>query len=334
MHQYYTIADIESILFNASTPFLLPEHVSNIIKKLEDELQINELPEPTASVHKKPDKSYESKPHFIKKIDPRYSKNNNMKKSSAEEDWETIRNFKTTKMDVIEGADKAINNIRVLFNKISPKNYATQSIIISDAIQEFLTNHETALDATDVHITKLSKIIFDIVSTNKFFSELYADLYKELMNKFDIFNTILMNNILDFKHTIDSIHYVDPNTDYDGYCQYTKINDNRKALTMFIINMYKKGTLSKDVIFEILNYFLSKSVQYFEEPGKSNETEEITENIFIIISNAQSNLAKEPEWQDTILPMIISISQMKTRDHISLTNRVVFKYMDIIDSLD
>ena len=98
--------------------------------------------------------------------------------------------------------------------------------------------------------------------------------------------------------------------------------------------MYKKDALSKDILIEILHYFLTKSIQYFNEDNKTNEVDEITENIFIIITNAQSKLALEEEWRDTLLPMIITISQMKIKDHVSLSNRVVFKYMDIIDSLE
>ena len=334
MPSYFTLVDIETILFSGKI-FTLPENVSNIIKKLESELQVTEIPEPVTNIKKidKPYESHDKKKHvFVKRTDPRYSKSNNNKEVSAE-DWETIRNFKSTKIETKEGAEKEINNIRILFNKISPKNYEPQSVLITDAIQQFLTNTE-ASETRESDISGLSKAIFDIVSTNKFFSELYADLYKHLMEKFTIFGDLLLNNILNFKHTIDTIYFVDPNKDYDGYCSYTKINDNRKALTMFIINMYKKNALSKDTIVEILTYFLNKSIQYFDEPNKSNEVEEITENIFIIISNAQSQLSSEPEWKDNLLPMIINISQMKIKDHVSLTNRVVFKYMDIIDSIE
>ena len=333
MHSYYTLSDIEAFIFGGKV-FTLPENVSNIIKKLENELQVTEIPEPLTNI-KKVDKPYENndkKKHvFVKKSDSRYSKPNN--KEVSGEDWEAIRNFKSTKIETKEGVEKEINNIRILFNKISPKNYETQSVLIIEAIQQFLTNTENS-ETRETDMTGLSKAIFDIVSTNKFFSELYADLYKKLMENFAIFGDLLLNHILNFKHTIDTIYFVDPNKDYDGYCNYTKINDNRKALTMFIINMYKKKALSKDTIVEILNYFLSKSIQYFDEPNKSNEVEEITENIFIIILNAQSQLSTEPEWKDSLLPMIITISQLKIKEHISLTNRVVFKYMDIIDSLD
>ena len=337
MQQHYTLTDIEALLFSGNK-FTLPEHVSQLIKQLENELQVTEFPEVATIVKKPNEKNYEygngngndKKKHvYVKRND-----NRQKEKEISAEDWETIRNFKSTKIDTKEGAEKDINHIRILFNKISPKNYDTQSVLILEAVQEFLSNPVSDETVHSANIDKLSKIVFDIVSTNKFFSELYADLYKLLMSKFELFTSILMNNIMNFKNTIDTIYYVDPNKDYDGYCNYTKINDNRKALTLFIINMYKKEALSKDKLIEILHYFLTKSIEYFNEPNKTNEVDEITENIFIIISNAQAKLSLEEEWKESLLPMIITISQMKIKDHVSLSNRVVFKYMDIIDSLE
>ena len=51
MHSYYTLSDIEAFIFGGKV-FTLPENVSNIIKKLENELQVTEIPEPVANIKK------------------------------------------------------------------------------------------------------------------------------------------------------------------------------------------------------------------------------------------------------------------------------------------
>jgi len=88
----------------------------------------------------------------------------------------------------------------------------------------------------------------------------------------------------------------------------------------------------------ILHYFLQKSLEFIDTENKINEVEEITENIFLIVSNCHEFFDESSEktqlWKDTILPIIIQISQMKLKEHASLSNRFLFKYMDIIDSLE
>jgi hypothetical protein len=322
---YYDLNDFKQFLFEGFQ-YSLPEDVLNNIKYLESELQIVDNNE---NVKKTIDK--QDGEHYKKKGE---NKNRNYhSKEITNKDWELIRNFKSTKIETKEGIDKKINDIRVLFNKISNKNFQQQKALIISFIETFLSNKT---DEQPDEIDKLSKSIFDIVSTNKFFSELYAELYVELIQHFPIFQKILDDFIVTFEHSIDNIHYIDPNVDYNGYCNYTKINDHRKSITLFIVNMFKKKIVKEEVILDILDYFVKKSVEYIDIENKINEIEEITENIFIIISNSglQFAFSDSEKWKENILPSIIKISQMKLKEHVSLSNRIIFKYMDIIDSMD
>ena len=72
---------------------------------------------------------------------------------------------------------------------------------------------------------KIFKIIIEIVGSNHFFSNMYAELYKELFAENSFFKEKILDFYKNFKLTIDEIHFVDNNTDYDGFCNYKKIND-------------------------------------------------------------------------------------------------------------
>jgi hypothetical protein len=332
----YTFKDIENVIFNGFQ-YNLQESVVQIIQKLEQELSVSA--EPTVKVthmRKTNDaSSYDKHRHTNDKKRNDYS--NKTSKTGGKEltntDWDALRNFKATKMETKEGVDKSINDIRILLNKITNKNYETQKDLIITSIKKFMDNCSDS-DTKTEDISKLSKVIFDIASTNKFFSEIYANLYKELISIFHVFADILNDYIVQFKNTIDHIYYVNPDVDYNAYCSYIKINDNRKATSMFIVNMCKNGTLDSNKIIEILDYFVNKSLEYILLENKANEIEEITENIYLIVTNSMSFLEKNSAWEDTIMPNIIRISQMKLKEHPSLTNRILFKYMDIIDSID
>ena len=368
MTKQYFLKDIENIIAT-SVKYTLPNDILDIIKKLELELNCSNTPN-----FDKPDsrKNYNTHTHThtnIPIILPSFSSQTNIKHNINNE-WErnkidntsvesTIK-FKATKIVLKEGVDKYINDIRINLNKLTDKNYDVQKNIIIEKI-DIIKNHkyenendndnENKVDTLNPNqeqktlnddMNKVTKVIFDIASSNKFFSELYAKLYKELIQHFDIFQTIINEHIDTFKYSINNILYIDPNTDYDGYCKYTKTNDQRKAHCMFIVNLIKNNVLDIDVIYDILQYFLTKSLEFIHMENKNIEVEEITENIFIIVTNIYSfiqlyinnNPDENNQWKTNILPNIIKISQMKLKEYPSISNRAIFKYMDIIDTIE
>ena len=340
---YYTISDFENMFTNGIS-YILPSNVKDTIDYLLKELNVTENTstnyEKTIQTHTegnsngnnyKNNKSYNSHDYNKKGNDRRKNKNGNVKEISNE-DWEALSSFKSTKIITKEGIDKNINEIRIMLNKISNKNYETQKTAILNEITQFINTEEYENKSNDVE--KLTNIVFDIMSSNKFFSELYAGLYKELYLNYESFKTILENKLLDFHLTIDTITYADPNTSYDKYCDYVKINDNRKSVLLFFVNLCKKSVIGIDKIFHILEYFLKKSIDYVDMENRSNELEEITENVFIVVSNIIQNVTDNQYWENTIYPLIITISKMKAKEHKSLSNRAIFKYMDMIDLLD
>jgi hypothetical protein len=254
-------------------------------------------------------------------------KNNNHEVS--QEEWDAMMSASSIVKKDTEGLEKDLTTIRTLMNKISTKNYSTQKVVISDAIAKYITDANEA----EEDMTKLFKSMMDIIGTNKFFSELYANLFKDWFAAFPLFRNLWDAQMNIFLHSIDDIHAVDPNVDYDGYCNYTKINDKRKAYTTFIGNLCKNDVISKESVCGILGYYLQKTLDYMDASGRTTEVEEITENVFILTTLIHSEMANNDLWRDNISPILINISQMKMKEHVSLTNRTVFKYMDIVELL-
>lgn len=248
----------------------------------------------------------------------------------SSDDWTTVRSFKTTKLETKVGVDKDINDIRTFLNKISNKNYDKQKNAILEHISEFAGKDSNSVSQdTD----KIAKFIFDIASTNKFFSEIYADLYSALIVKFAIFSDILDNFIKSYKFMDDTIAYIDPSEDYDGFCLYTKQNDKRKAIASFIVMLMNRGVISKECVADIIQHFLDIFTQYIEEDGRDNDIEEFADVIFVFVTLGKDNIDVMECWTQTIFPKIAAISKMKPRMSRSLTNRAIFKFMDIMDKI-
>ena len=250
----------------------------------------------------------------------------------TDEDWEAVRNpvpFKATVIDKKEGIEKSINDIRVCLNKISAKNYKSQLETIIENINNILLDNENKIE----DMKTIVKAIFDIASNNKFFSELYADLYKELGDKFPEFNSIIEEFLVQYKENVKEIVYVDPNTDYDKFCNYNKSNDKRKALSAFLVNLMKKQIITTDLLLDIILYLQGLITKYIDEPNRLNEVEEITENLFIIIPNIKAECSSLENW-NVILTNVTECSKLKAKDRQSLSSRAIFKYMDMVDKLN
>ena len=330
---FFTLSDFEKLAANRSS-FALDESVLNTISYLNTHIEIPDFPaytprsEPvrsTASYANKEKDSY----HFSRSnkggSSSRNKRDNNPPPSA--EDWELMRSFKTTKMETKTGVDKTINDIRVHLNKMSTANYAKQRDTIMTEIRKYVDVDATT-DINTEDIAKIASTIFEIASGNKFFSELYAELYRELVSQFSVFSDILERFVANFPETIRTIEYVDADVDYDGFCRVTKANDKRKATTTFIVNVMKKGLVSPEKVLSILDGFMDTAIQYMGESNRIHQIEEIAENIFLLVSLCASEFREYSQWKKCV-DAIVSITN-KTNSQTSMSNRVLFKFMDMV----
>ena len=151
-----------------------------------------------------------------------------------------------------------------------------------------------------------------------------------------MFNAKLENLIENYKESLNNICAVDPNVDYDGYCKYTKTNDLRKAMITFIVNLTKVNVINNELVLNLIMYLFENVSQKAQEANKTNEVEEITENIFILITQSSTLLNTCEVWDNQIVPKINELSKIRKTHpelYVSMSNRAGFKYMDMVDFL-
>ena len=264
-------------------------------------------------------------------------------------EWENLRkdmNFKPTVMENKEGYEKIINEIRICLNKLTDKNYTKQRDEIFEHIRGILVFED---ELSKEGLKRVSNALFDIASTNKFFSKIYAQIYAELMNEFAIFSEILGGFLTEFVNKITTIHYVDPDKDYDGYCLYVKSQDSRRATSGFMIHLglllqerekvalEKTSNFGKEELWKeierILMELTKKLDDFIPQVGKLNEVEEIVEILFLISTAGSKKLVVESVLGKEIHEMWRTLATKKVKENPSWSSRAMFKISDLVKLL-
>ena len=261
-----------------------------------------------------------------------FKKNKNKPSEITDDDWEVIRAFQTTQKHVSEGIQKNVDNIRGYLNKITDMNEEAMTKDIKAEISQLIEH-----DTSDENMTKIGYSIFNIASSNSFYSALYARLFKSLMSDYDIFKKIFEDNFKEFMNLFESIEFVDPKKNYDKFCEYTKTNDKRRAMSLFVVNLMINNIISEDEIIEIIKQVQTLISSYLRKPEKANEVEELTENLFIIVTKSKDYLGKDQtksSWESIIKNIeFVTILKPKMKEYPSVTNKTIFKHMDIFEEI-
>jgi hypothetical protein len=325
----YTLEDFENVIYNGFE-YTIPDNVLETISKLAMEVG-------------SPD--YVKTPLFPKKERVvanangtagapikdmgKKKRGNKAMEITSNDDWEALRNFQTTKMDVKTGLDGDFDTIRSYINKLTDKNYNEMSTKIIELITKVVTEN------ADTDLTMISANIFDIASSNRYYSTIYAQLYSDLSDKFEFIKNKYQENLEKFIESLNTIEYVDPNVNYDKFCEINKANEKRKSLAAFYLNLANKNVIPMSEIIKITRNLLAIVYEFISIDNKKNEVDELTEIIHVLYNSSEFYNEHEDDYEKingfTINEIIGKISESKTKDYKSLTSRTLFKFMDFAE---
>ena len=323
----YTLNDFNNIIFNGFN-YELPAETIRVISELALEVGSPDyVKTPIFQKRENPMKcdvaSSVNNPNFKKK------KGKNMEINDG--DWEALRTFQATKIEERDGINGEIDNIRSELNKITDKNFMDKRDKIMDIIGVIINN------STPEDVKRVSTAIFEIASTNRFYSKMYADLYSDIITTYEIMKGVFEESLSNFSELFNVIEYVDPSVDYDKFCKINKDNEKRKALGVFFINLSMNGIIPNTKIISITRNLLAQIYTFISQENKKNEVDELTENIALLF---KKELYGDDDDDDaeyeliegfTITEIIEKIAHSKVKDYKILTNKTVFKFMDMID---
>lgn len=319
----YTIQDFDNIKWSDSS-FTLPQETTDLINLLTQQVGA-----PT----------YVKTPSFSNKNSN--SSNNNdrssykKKKRHNEEvntdDWQTLRSFQKTEFVKKEGIEKEIDCIRALINKLTDKTYDKIIEKLTDTLDIIKDNE----NCDSVYIDKIGHSIFTMATSNKFNSNVYARLANELQTKYEFMTNIVDNNINEFMKLFEDMEFVSPEVDYNKFCEMNIINEKRRAMSLFLTNLYKNKVITLDFVFDkiisIQNMIMEEETMLNE--SKYMEVNELSENLYIFLTSIPySTLVSYSGWGQ-IMDNLLQIKNIDTKKFMGISPKSKFKHMDILDKL-
>ena len=236
-------------------------------------------------------------------------------------DWESLRRFQATVIAKKEGIAGAIDQIRKHLNKLTAKTYdSLRDKIIAD-INLIIKDGDTNSPELISELNKVGDALFSIASGTSFYSSIYATLYRELMDKFAFMRDIFRTNFETFNALFKKFEYCESAKDYDKFCENNKINEKRRAISLFYVNLMNQGTIEANEILQIVLELQATMLEYIKKDNNKNIVEELSEVLFIIISNGSKVFETDKEGWAT----------MKANKYPSISNKTIFRNMDLID---
>ena len=322
----YTLQQIKDISLSGFE-FTLPEDTVELINNLCKKVGSNGLRSNVFSKVVQPISSNS----INQQVAPMRNNNLNKKRrgnkgmETSNDEWESILTFQTTKIEQKSGIDLDIDQIRLLLNKLTDKTFSDIKDKINDKVEKILNG-----DISEENIIKIGNILYDLSSSNKFYSKIYAELFAELVTNHEWLRTLFYDKYEDIFEQYKNVQYVDPEKDYDMFCDINKQNEKRRSVTSFYKNLAIIGLISKDGIVALLIKLLQLVLELINMPNKKNEVDELTENIAILFDIDvidESYMVNE----DSIIDTITKLAKTKTTDYKSLSNKAIFKFMDLVD---
>jgi hypothetical protein len=317
----YTLQDFNTIIFNGFN-FTLGD---DIIQK------INELAAQVGSP------TYIKTPVFQKKDRSAESASSSSSNPKRRRDANKYNNYPNTDHDKIFNATKLVHKtglaadidlIRSYLNKITDRTFIDMKSNIINLLDKLIQDNIISQN----ELMQISSYLFEFASTNRYFSKLYADLYTELVNKYECMKTTLDNSFNTFLELFINIEYVDPDVNYDEFCRINKINEKRKSLSTFYINLCANKMLPHDKLVELTYNMVLRVMEYIKMADKKAHVDEYTENIAILFNKDEyTNVTDKLIDGKTIMETIQMLATSKTKTYPGLSSKCVFKYMDMLE---
>jgi hypothetical protein len=314
----YSLNEINDIAFNGFI-CIIPPDTMNLINDLNNKVC-------SSSYVKTP--VFNKRTSLIKPVSKpiiNKKKKINITEVFNDDDWDLLNSFEVTKIDQKEGFENIIVSIRSQLNMLTQTNF----------IEKFNSIIEIIDKLNEEEVIKISHVIFDIVYSNKFYSEIYAKLYSQLITKYSLFMGTLNEKLEKYLDNFMENEKIDLN-DYDVLCKINKENEKIESLSLFIVQLVKNNILKNEYISLLLKELFDILFVNIDNEEQKLLIDKVILNICILYEKVslQNEYYKMNDenilFQDVVLNIIDNVNKKKYK---GLTNKSksLFKLMDLLN---
>lgn len=240
--------------------------------------------------------------------------------AGATTDWQLIRSFQSTKIEHNTGIQAEMDQLRLMLNKLTDKTFLDLREKILAKLQSIHAQYALSAD-----LVVVSDMLFQVCSSNKFYSKVFADMFAEMASMHEWIMKSFHVQYDQIMQLYRSVEYVDADVNYDGFCDMNKENEKRRAVTLFYVHLSSNGFIGKAGLLHVLKQLMFLVTNWITLPNKKNEVDELSELIALLF---QQDI---PDQE--IKGMVVHLSRQKTKDYISLSNKCLFKFMDLSENM-
>jgi hypothetical protein len=209
--------------------------------------------------------------------------------------------------------------LRVLLNKMT------------DATYDDIARQITEIVADNLGTEGLAHVVFEIASTNQFYSQLYARLCRDLVNNFgQVFAPVIASSLDAFMGVFQTVESGNPDKDYDQFCRINKDNDRRRALAEFFANLVRLGVVLVARLQTIIDALLLQLHQAKTEPGRVAVVDEIAVNLAILCTPKPNEQQTKAWLTANVVAQLHELAAIKIKEFPSVSSKTIFKFRDLV----
>jgi hypothetical protein len=172
-------------------------------------------------------------------------------------------------------------------------------------------------------LNKITGVIFQIASSNLFYSKLFSKLYTELIEVNRSFYDIFQVHYQKYFSDLQAFDFTQT-TDYNLFCEYTKKIQQMDSSLTFFINLMKTNNCEIDLITDLCLLLENKLIED-KEYEKIELNEQMLHCIYIILKECMDYLL----FHEKLEMIVLKIKEIQK--HPKLTPKMKFKCMDLMD---
>jgi hypothetical protein len=188
-------------------------------------------------------------------------------------------------------------------NKLTDTNCSVQTPIILEIVSH-------------IDVVEFADIFFTIVGKNPFCSKTYATLFDKLQSNWIVFAEIFETKYTEYVESFDKMVSVEQDN-YDLFCEWKASNDRRRTFTLFLVHATELHTIPPSFYDRTVQLMIDRIEKLLDCQDK-DAMNELVENLFLL----------KPKGE--CVKTIASWTTMKPSDHIGLSYKIIFRFMDIL----